>query len=150
MASRFSGLVFVVALLAGCNDEGEKHLKAARTQYEALVVAGREPVDKGFDQVLRELDQVPADSRERAQAQALKDRITHARAPRVERPLVTPYAVFAEEPEVAAKKAECEQMAKALGEAPADKRELLRQRLVVCQTQQHEIEELRHSRAHAD
>lgn len=143
-------LACAAALVAGCNDEGEKHLKAARTEYEALVAAGREPVDKGFDEVLRELEAVPAGAPEKAQAQALKDRITHARAPRVERPLVTPYAVFAEEPEVAAKKAECEQMAKALGEAPADKRELLRQRLVVCQTQQHEIEELRHSKAHAD
>ncbi|MHB8877115.1 MAG: hypothetical protein ACYC8T_25750 [Myxococcaceae bacterium] len=137
-----------LGLFAGCRDEGAKHYRAGYSRYQELVTAGRAPTDPAFDEVLRELAQVPPGSKEHANAQALKDRIGRARAPRLERPLVTPYGSFAEDPEVGQKRAECEGLARQLGAAPAAEQQRLRVKVLRCQTEQHEIEELRHSRGH--
>jgi hypothetical protein len=140
-------LGLLVLLAAGC-DRRDPYRTALETS-QALVSQGKTPGDPAFDQVLRELEKVPVTAQEHAQAQSLKERLTHARAPKLERPLVTPFQGSADEPELATQRAQCEALARQLGTAPAQARQALQSKLATCRAQQQEIESLRHSRQHA-
>ena len=144
-----AALVAAALAGAGCDKPGADPYRAALSKYQALVAAGRAPVDPAFDEVLRELDRVPAGDREHAQAEKLKASLLRARSPAALRPLVTPFGASGDEPDVAAKRAECEALAQKLGPAAVDQRDALRAKLTTCRAQQQEIEELRHSKEHA-
>ncbi len=123
-----------LALSACKKDSGPEHLATARAKYQALILEQRPAEDRGFDEVLSELAQVPADSKAQPEAERLRRAIDSARGPRAPRPLATEER--REDPELAKKQVECAEIARALGQtAPSPARDAKKAELEKCRVE---------------
>jgi hypothetical protein len=132
-----------VLLLTACKreDPGPKTLAQAKASYLSLVEKGARPTDPAFDPVISQLETVSADSAARTEAQDLLRSLKRSRGNRPGLPLATPPKT--NEPDVAAKQAECERLVRALPDA--GDRAAAEKAVAVCRSQVHALEELHHA-----
>lgn len=101
--------------LAGCRDPGAEAWARARQQHEALILAGVNPSNPRFDELLLLLDQVPPASKRYPEAQRLKGAIAGARA-HLRRPLAVAHDSAGDLPsQMAAQAQACARLAEQLG-----------------------------------
>jgi hypothetical protein len=102
-------------LFASCKDEGERAFLHAKAAHLALVEKGARPSAPAFDEIIAELDSVPAGSQRYADAQRLKAAIENARI-HVRRPLATVHSNESDLPaDVRAQTRACAALAELLG-----------------------------------
>lgn len=136
------------ALLLGCRDAGLEKYREARARYEALVEQRRPPADPAYDEVLRLLDEVPANSNVREKADALRESLLHSRRPIAPLPLATRReSTEGEDAREAALRAECARLAEQLGKTPQDARAAVEKQLAGCRAALGKLEEERHHQA---
>lgn len=142
--------LIAVLLLAACRRSadsvgGEAYDKAKR-QYDALVLGARTAQDPGYDEVLRLLEQVPAESSYREKADRLRTAIENVRRPRVVRPLATSGRGF--DGGMAQLRDTCAELARQYGIARTEEeRAALKQDVLECQRAVDRIREERHHQA---
>ena len=127
---RVRGWLALALLAVGC-DEGPRHLKVALAKHQALVDARKLPNDPGFDDVLAELEEIPAQSRARAEAVKLADAIRQVRSMNTPRPLAR--APLATDEILRAIELKCMQLARQVGEASGEARDALALELKKCE-----------------
>jgi hypothetical protein len=131
-------LLLTLALAAGSaacrKDEGPGKVSEAKAKYEQLVLAHKPATDPGFDEVLKTLEAVPADSKAHPEAVRLRDAIQAARGPRPGRPLA-PTDLRRDEPEVKAKQDACARLARELGTVAESEREAKKSELEKCRVE---------------
>jgi hypothetical protein len=130
---RWAAVACVLGLLVwpGC-DEGPKQLAQAEAQYADLIARGVPPREPAWDAVIAAFEAIPRDSKARPEAERRLEALRTLRGALPPRPLATPGAAGPGTDAVEAQRAECERLAKALGEAPEGRREEVSRALGVC------------------
>jgi hypothetical protein len=130
---RWTAVLCLLGLLglAGC-DEGPKQLAKAEAQYTDLVQRGVSPTDPAWDGVMAAFEAIPKDSKARAEAEQRLAAVRALRGTLPPRPLATPGAMGPGVEAAVAQRAECERLAKELGMAKEERREMVRQALAAC------------------
>ena len=109
-----------------CKDEGVERYSLALSKYQECVDQGVSPNDPRFVEVLKLLDAVPASSSAHVRAEALRQSLQSAQAPRLRTPLAIQGGANLSA-EVAAQLAQCRLLAEQLGTtAEADRPAKLR------------------------
>jgi hypothetical protein len=80
-------LPLCLVLFSSCRDEAAEAYARAELKYRDLVAQSARPEDPRFDEVLRELEKVPASSRHYANAQKMMGGIKAVRGSKVRTPL---------------------------------------------------------------
>jgi hypothetical protein len=127
--------------LVACHRVPEDPYPKARAQYEQLVLSGARPTDPRFDPVVKELEQVPATSPNRPEAEKLLAAIHAGRGTLPPKPLAVPGGEPNESPDITAQRQACEALAKRLGTADGGMRERLVKAIDDCQKKIHQLEE---------
>ena len=123
--------ILVLLVLAGCKDQGVERYDQALRKYEALVVQGVRPTDPRFDEVVKLLDGVPADSTASVRAAALRRALESAQAPKVRTPLAVQGGANLPA-QVAAQLVLCRRLAEELGTTPEAERPAKLKQLDAC------------------
>jgi hypothetical protein len=138
-------------VLAGCEDGARRQATAAIRRYEALVAEQRHPGDPAFVPVLAELERAKAGTPDGDKAREIAAGLRRARAlPMPPRPLAVGPHGDEESPEIQARRAVCEALAKELGRAPEPEKPALKGRLLACRMELERLdaEALHHGSGH--
>lgn len=125
------GMTWLAACQRSPDAAAAEAFEQGSRRYRALVLDGISPADRAFDEVLAKLDEVPRGSRQRAQADRLRNAILAARAPRPPVPLVLPGTGTDGGSDLLHQ--ECIRLAREVGLAEGERRRELAQRLTICQ-----------------
>lgn len=139
-------LLLSLCLLAAvaCEDHHARYEKQFK-KYEALVDAHTPPSNEAYVEISKELSKIPPDDAAYPSAKKLIDAIAAARAPLPARPLAV--AANDSPDPLMVKRAQCAQLAMALGASSDAGREDARVKLAACRE---ELERLDAAQAHAD
>jgi hypothetical protein len=137
--------VVLVGLLVfpGC-DEGPQQLARAEARSAALIERGVPPRDAAWDEVIAAYEAIPRDSKARAQAEQRLETLRALRGNLPPRPLATPGATGPGTDAVDAQRAECERLAKELGQAKEERARTVRQELAACREKLTRLEAASH------
>lgn len=102
-------------LLGACRDESAERFAHARASYDTLLERGQRPDAPAFDEVLRELESIPAGSAHGPEARRLAGAIRQGRAPRAPSPLALGPKAANRPAELEAVLARCAQLAAEAG-----------------------------------
>ena len=131
----------LLLLTAACKDAGVEQLATAKAKYAALIDAGKTPQQPEFDELMKELGAIPADSKASPEAVKLKTGIERARASRVAPPLapanpmvpaVDP-SLEQQRTELIAAREECARLAASIGTSKGPQRKAKFELLDACQ-----------------
>lgn len=111
--SRFA-VASCACLLLACRDDGEAAFTKAKAHYDSLILAAQPPGVPAFDEVMAELDAVPAGSKRAAEARKLKQNILNARV-RLRAPLSIVKDERSFPPDVIAQLRACNRLAELAG-----------------------------------